>query len=60
MWEFDVEATKQETTIVENIADVNFEKIQHLPSEVHETLKIASLLGFPFEEDIIAWASTTK
>jgi hypothetical protein len=49
-----VEVIKQETVIVDTIADLLLRKIQHLPAGVHETLKITSLLGFCFEVDLIA------
>jgi predicted ATPase len=49
LWAFDVEAIKQETMLVDAIADVLSRKIHRLSSEEHATMKIASLLGYRFE-----------
>jgi histidine kinase len=53
-WDFDVEAIQTQIMVSETLADLLTKKILILPHEVQESLKIASLLGFRFREDMMA------
>ena len=52
-WEFDVNEIQSAVMVSESLADLLTLKMRRLPSMVQEALKIASLVGFRFREDII-------
>ena len=52
-WVFDVDEIQRELMVSEDLADLLALKMRRLPSGVQETLKVASLLGFQFREDLL-------
>ena len=52
-WEFDVEEIRRQSRVSDSLADLLSRKVQSLAPEVQVTCKIASLLGFRFEESIL-------
>jgi predicted ATPase len=53
-WEFDVDTIRTEIMVSETLAALLTKKIRGLPYEIQESLKIASLFGFQFREDMVA------
>lgn len=58
-WSFNVEEMRRETMVVDTIADVLLQKIQRLPEEIQNILKLAALFGFRFKIDLIAGIHST-
>jgi predicted ATPase len=52
-WQYDVDEIQKEIMVPESLADLLALKIWRLPFEVQETLKVASLIGFQFREDVL-------
>jgi predicted ATPase len=52
-WDFDAEEMKNGVMLSDKIADLLTKKITRLPTEVQECLKIAALVGFSFEKEVI-------
>lgn len=52
-WIFDVDRIRREVMVSESLADVLLRKVQRLPQDVQETLKIASLVGFRFGDSVL-------
>ena len=52
-WEFNVDQIQSEFLVSETLADLLALRMRRLPTGVQEALKIASLVGFRFREDII-------
>jgi tetratricopeptide (TPR) repeat protein len=50
----DVERIRQNTMLVDTVADVLLKKIQRLSGAMQETLKIASMLGYRFDPELVA------
>ena len=46
MWEYDVDEIQRDMMVSDTLADLLQKKIQRLPKEVQEVLKVASMLGF--------------
>ena len=58
-WEFNVDEIRRESMVSDSLADLLSRKVQRLSPEVQETCKIASLLGFRFEETILLELATS-
>ena len=52
-WHFNVDEIQRDIMVSETLADLLTRKIVRLSSEIKETLKVASLLGYLFEEAIL-------
>ncbi|KAI2510539.1 hypothetical protein MHU86_3807 [Fragilaria crotonensis] len=52
-WEFDVDKIQREVTISVGLAEILAKEVQSLPSGVQQSLKIASLIGYRFTEDLV-------
>ena len=52
-WEFDVDKIQCQIMVSETLADLLALKVRRLPSEILETLQVASLLGFRFSLDTV-------
>jgi predicted ATPase len=52
-WVFDVDEIQREIMVSETLLDLLTRKIERLADDTRETLKIASLLGYSFEESIL-------
>ena len=59
LWEFDVDEIQSEMMVSETIAELLAVKMRRLPQQVQDCLKIASLLGFRFREDLLALVMTS-
>jgi predicted ATPase len=53
-WDFDVDSIQSHFMISHTLADLLAIKVNKLPQEVQDNLKIASLLGFRFREDMVS------
>lgn len=53
IWSYDCEEIRKETMLADTLSDVLELKIKRLPPEIQEVLKIASILGFRFKEEIL-------
>jgi predicted ATPase len=52
--QIDVDRIRQNTMLVDTVADVLLKKIQRLSGAMQETLKIASISGYRFEPELVA------
>ena len=52
-WDFDVDKIQCEIMVSETLADLLTDRVKRLSSDVQESLKIASLLGYRFDESLI-------
>ena len=52
-WEWDIEGTRADTNVSENVADIVTSKIQRLVPEVQSLLQMAACLGFSFSSDLL-------
>ncbi|KAI2491577.1 histidine kinase [Fragilaria crotonensis] len=52
-WEFDVDQIQSEVMISVTLAEILARKVQTLPYRVQDSLKVASLIGFRFTEDLM-------
>ncbi|KAI2513675.1 histidine kinase [Fragilaria crotonensis] len=52
-WEFDADQIQSEVMISITLAEILARKVQTLPSRVQENLKIASLLGYRFTDELV-------
>jgi predicted ATPase len=52
-WEFDIDQIQREMMVSETIADLLAVKMRRLPKQVQDCLKIASLLGYYFRDDLL-------
>ena len=59
LWEFDVDQIQSEMMVSETIAELLAVKMRRLPQQVQDCLKIASLLGWRFREDLLALVMTS-
>lgn len=59
VWSYDCETIRKETMLADTLSDVLELKIKRLPLEIQEVLKIASVLGFRFKEDVLNEVSVT-
>mmetsp|Transcript_30000 Transcript_30000/g.49538 ORF Transcript_30000/g.49538 Transcript_30000/m.49538 type:complete len:1076 (-) Transcript_30000:55-3282(-) len=59
-WSFDVDKIRRETMVSETLSGVLQKKIQRLPADIQETLKVASVLGFHFKNRILSEVVITK
>lgn len=52
-WIFEVESIQREIRIADGLLDLLYRRIQHLHPNLNEALKVASLLGYHFDESIL-------
>eukprot|EP00545_Synedropsis_sp_CCMP1620_P013169 CAMPEP_0119021732 /NCGR_PEP_ID=MMETSP1176-20130426/26576_1 /TAXON_ID=265551 /ORGANISM="Synedropsis recta cf, Strain CCMP1620" /LENGTH=1129 /DNA_ID=CAMNT_0006976413 /DNA_START=58 /DNA_END=3447 /DNA_ORIENTATION=+ len=52
-WNFDVEKIQKEMMVSETLADLLTRKARRLPSDILEALKIASVFGYSFSEEML-------
>jgi predicted ATPase len=54
LWEFDVDRIQRDMMVSDTIAELLAVKMRRLPQQVQDCLKIASLLGYRFREDLLS------
>ena len=59
-WSFDVDAIQSEMMVADSSAELLSRRIQILNPEMKEALKVASLIGYRFDEPMVASIATKK
>ena len=58
-WQFDADEIQREVMVSNTLAELLTRKVQSLPSWVQENLKIASLIGFRFTDELLVRAMSS-